>query len=436
MAVQVINERGMGQNLGQSFGTGIHGLLQGLAQHKAEELSYQKNIQRQTQFWKGLGLPDQVASSFSHAPAEVQKSLLDRLEGLEIGGEAQQPSQPQGQPSFMPENLQAQQQAQQPGPEDVREYLKKLANPLYQGQQALQLKPEAVQAAPTEQKLPEGYERTPKGVLKIGANPMERRHKETLAQQKELAEAKMSARERAEARSETREFRQAQSKAVKDAKERLSDINRLEELDKDGVDSPGLNEFLTRSGFDIAALRSASGEEYNKIVNNFVRNAKSEYGARLTDADLKQFFQRLPTLSNSKEGRKRIYANMKFLERSKIARKETEREIIRENGGVPPFDLEDLVEDRIDAKLDVLAAKFREELKKPIEGEESSKLSTIAGALGGEAARIGIPAAIGAGAGSIIPGIGTTAGGAAGALYGFGSPFIKKLLNTLSQSDQ
>ena len=403
MAVQVINERSMGRNLGEAFGTGIHGLLQNLAQNKAEELAYQKGIQRQTQFWKGLGLPDQVATSFAHAPAEVQKSLLDRLEGLEIGGEAQQPLQPQGQSSFIPGNLQTPQQAQQNGPEDVREYLNKLANPLYQKQAALSLKPEVAQAEAAEQKLPEGYERTPKGVLRIGSNPMERRHKETLAQQKELAEAKMSARERAEARAETREFRHEQSKAVREAKDRLTDINRLEDLDKEGVDSPGLNEFLVRSGFDIAALRSASGEEYNKIINNFVRTAKTEYGARLTDADLKQFFQRLPTLSNSKEGRKRIYANMKFLERSKLARKEIEREITRENGGVPPFDLEDLVEDRIDAKLDVLAAKFREDLAKPIPGEEYSKAGTLAGAA----------------AGSLVGNAGRLAKGAAGAYGGY-----------------
>lgn len=102
--------------LGDFLSTG----LSGLAQNKLQ------SIQRsnQSKFWEQAGLPSQLAQSLSAQPEGIQKSILDRLEGLQFGG---------GQ--------------QQGGMQSL------------QGQQA--------------------------GGVRLGANPAERRHQESLALQRE-----------------------------------------------------------------------------------------------------------------------------------------------------------------------------------------------------------------------------------------------------------
>lgn len=99
-------------------------------------------------------------------------------------------------------------------------------------------------------------------------------------------------------------------------------------------------------------------EEFEKLSNDFVKNAKSIFGSRLTDADLKAFLSTVPTLSQTDQGKMQIIKNMKsFNEASKI-RYEAMRDIIRENDNKIPANLELLVNDRAKDELDELAQKF------------------------------------------------------------------------------
>lgn len=135
--VTVVREPSFGENLGSSFGTGIGQALQNLAAMKTQQYQQQQAAARGAQFWQQLGLPAESAMAFAQAPEAVQKSLLDRLEGIGVG----QPMQQQA-----------------------------MAQP---GQQALQ-----------QGQLPET------GGIKIGANPIEKRHRETIKQQELAREQK------------------------------------------------------------------------------------------------------------------------------------------------------------------------------------------------------------------------------------------------------
>jgi hypothetical protein len=117
---------------GASFGTGLGSGIAYLAEQKLNQITKGHEIKQAAQFWKGLGLPDQQAMQFASAPKEVQKSLLDRLEGVNVGGQVGQ-SQVTGQTAPQP------------------------------------------------------------GGVTIGANPAERRHKETLQQQRIQHIEKMNA---------------------------------------------------------------------------------------------------------------------------------------------------------------------------------------------------------------------------------------------------
>lgn len=138
-----------GGNIGSALGSGLSSGLQALIQHKMNQMTQQQQLTRGAKFWEGLGLAPDKAIQFASAPEAIQKSLLDRLEGVSVGTGDQM--QPQGlnqllgrQEGFSPNEL----------------------------QQALSQEPQQ------------------EGGLRIGANPMERRHKETLAQQEKLAQDK------------------------------------------------------------------------------------------------------------------------------------------------------------------------------------------------------------------------------------------------------
>lgn len=95
---QILPETSAGGNIGSAFGQGLGQGLQLLLQNKMSQMAQQQQLARGSQFWKGLGLPDNLAIQFASAPEAVQKSLLDRLEGVNLG--IQQPAQPviEGQP--------------------------------------------------------------------------------------------------------------------------------------------------------------------------------------------------------------------------------------------------------------------------------------------------------------------------------------------------
>lgn len=114
-------------------------------------------------------------------------------------------------------------------------------------------------------------------------------------------------------------------------------------------------------------------EEFEKISNGFIRYAKGIFGSRITDADLKAFLATVPTLANTEHGKKAIINNMELLNKAVHEKYKSMREIIKENGGTRPADLALLVQDRLDAHLDKLAADW----ESSSESAESSVLKSV-----------------------------------------------------------
>lgn len=105
-------------------------------------------------------------------------------------------------------------------------------------------------------------------------------------------------------------------------------------------------------------ITSRDTEEFEKLSNDFVRDAKSIFGARITDQDLRTFMQMVPTLAQTDNGKKHIIRNMKLFNEAAQDEARVMKEIIKENGGVRPFDLRERVEERLKVKKNDLAEKF------------------------------------------------------------------------------
>jgi len=108
-----------------------------------------------------------------------------------------------------------------------------------------------------------------------------------------------------------------------------SATNKLKNLEEDMLatqqlvslnESDGLPEGFGRLNLDpktgqlqFPAAASPEAQLYVKTVNNFVKRAKDSYGARVTNFDLDNFMQGLPSLANTKEGRRLILKQMEII---------------------------------------------------------------------------------------------------------------------------
>jgi hypothetical protein len=320
--MQVIQDTNAGGRLGAVLGTG----LQELAHHKLSQLSKQYEIQQQrTQFAQGLAplLGQDTANFLSHLGPEERKSALQNIGALMQLN--QQPGQQQG------------------------------------GLEALSQQPEQQQAQL------QGQERNPeraKLVQDIFTSPQEKREREKLELQKRQLSLK-----------ETKPYidsLKAQEKAGKESDLRLKRMESLIEHGK--LPNAGLWSFLTKfeeapyiSGLTapfvgIAKSYLKSGnpdiEEFEKLSNDFVKNAKAVFGSRITDNDLRVFMQTIPSLMQTDAGKKKVIANLRSLNDLAGIEAKAARSIIRDNGGIPPIDIEQQVQDKIGSKLDKVANKF------------------------------------------------------------------------------
>lgn len=308
--MQVISDTSAGGRLGAALGTG----LGQLAQNKLSQVMQQYDRQlEKSQYARGLApiLGEQAAEFVSNLGPEERKYALQNIGPLMQL--SQQPGQQGGLSALTGAPQQDQQQQQMP---DQRAQL----------------------------------------IQDIFTSPHEKREREKL----ELKKQQMASQEKLAAFKETKPERKEILNEAKSAKDTLARLDRMDELSKKGkLDSPLYLEFLKKSGFDVPALTSPDSQEFRKLEVDFLRDAKNIFGSRVTNYEASQFLKSIPSLSQSKEGRDRVIRNLKLLNEGKLARAEALKDILKENKGIPPLDLAEQVEARVEPKIDKLLQKFR-----------------------------------------------------------------------------
>lgn len=467
MPITVLNDphaswAGTGYAAGQGFGHGLEQLANAKLASILEQKSKNKEIEDSAKFWDSIpGINKDIAKGLSHQPKEFQMKVLESLGGVDIGDQGgQQFYNPQQQFQQHPEMAQQQAQQQMPNEQQAKQIMQEFLqgknalqnlgygqqiNPqqgLDQlnrllGQQQLQQQlqqPEQQEMAPKlnaedilkqlqQRQQPGGQFNRPSPKLVLGAQKaaVEQRHLENLAQKQQEAEQK----EIGKKFKETKEFRKEILDNAKQARSALRDLDRIEELSQEGkLDTPGYIEFLKNSGMDIPALMNPESEEFQKIAMNFMRDAKQYFGGRVSNYEIEQFLKTVPSLSQSPEGRKRVIANLKFMNRAALEYNDAYKEVMKENKNVPPYDLQEKVDDKIEKRLDKLSEKFKQELQKPVPPAQNklvTALQSVAGKAAGATPKLLKGAAgaftgakLGARLGPIGAGIGGLVGGLGG----------------------
>jgi len=350
MAIQILpKEETFASQLGSSLGQGLQLLLQ----NKIDQMTKKKEAKG----LEALGIPEEATGQISQLPPALQQLVVKNyLAGAESAGLGQALGGLREAPVQIPQELQ--------------------------------------QAAPTKigKEAPEASYPSFQDILTKPRLSQQDQFKIAQLQQKErLSKEKMTAQERKdlqqqkkEAFKETKDFRKEVIEKAKASRQNLSDLERMEELETEGkLDTPGYIEFLKRSGFDVPALMNPGTEEFNKIAQTFMRDVKSYLGARISNFELEQFLKTIPSLSQSPEGRKRVISNLKRVSRIGLEYNNAMKNIINENKGIPPLDLMEKVDSKVEKKYDKITEQFKKDLAREVP-EAPSKFVTGLGTVLGE----------------------------------------------------
>lgn len=431
----------------KSWGTALGEILGGLAHGKAHQLQKRREYENNEEALKGAGYTPEEAKKLARFDSQILKQVI-KNKGKEPSAEytrvldelnASNTSQKNNTQSALERFEQPQNQSgQQP---DIGQFLQQqqtngASSPLQLGQLMQQFGSQGDQSnkqTPLQQQSPNSQFTQPNVAQEetridwSKLKPEEKKELYKLQQDKRKADEEI-ARNRFK---DTKEVRKDILAKGAQARDNLESLDRLEDLNKNGnLNSNEYIEFLKGVGLDIPAMMTADTQEFNKITANFIRGAKAIFGSRVTEKELEYYLQTIPQISNSPEGRQRVILNLKKLARGEREILNTYKEILRENGGIPPHDTAEQVEERSEKKLDAIAKQFKKELENPFP-KKSNSLSVSASSLAGKAVGRIPAAAVGAGAGALagsrlgvvgaIPG--AIIGGLAG-LAGYGLPKI------------
>ena len=169
----------------------------------------------------------------------------------------------------------------------------------------------------------------------------------------------------------------------KDSKGALNALSRMESYNNSGKLSYPLSSAFVNvvraKGFgpDLISLLTPESQDYEKTATGFLKYAKQYFGSRMTEGELNTFLRTIPSLTNSKEGRKLLIESSKDLVRADQLMYKAMEDVIRDNGGRVPANIQQLAEQRAGPQLDKIYEKFRNPLIKQSIKSESGALKRL-----------------------------------------------------------
>jgi hypothetical protein len=391
-----------GQSLGASLGSGLSAGLQALAAAKLDQVH---RFNREKSLAATFG-PELAKTLSSLNPQEFGQAL--RYLGQQDSGQQQigQPAYDQSQADYLLGQPQQPQQVQQPAAKQVRPQMQNvvaqqapaLSRPTAQPQvQAAAQKQATMQqlAGQVAPQIPTGtsgikitpdniIQQGPQNVAKVGmvapvkkAAPLTVQDVQQLRQQpitapivaqNEQNRAAPSLKTIQMGNKENKDYLDDLSKRASTAKQNNQILDRMLKISNSGK---LMNRFVagTLDTIGLEKIRKSISNketaEYEKLGNQFIRGAKAIFGSRPTQFDIQKLLDTIPNLYQSPEGVAEIVRDSKILNEYIELEQKAARDIIKENGGVPPFGLQDKVNQRTEVAFENLGKKLIEGAPEP-----------------------------------------------------------------------
>lgn len=415
--VQIIRDSGPGEK----FGTGLSAALNALAQSKFQQVQQQHDTQRQ-QAARQSGLAALFGPEQAKALSSLDESLLKPIIQEKARGQRQQLVTGEGIKTIAPlldDEKAAKVATLSPGLQQIW-YRNYLENP-QQAIQSLDNIKEPVRSEKELQELPAISENleairnkiepenkpaispfdnklSPKEEVKEIRNLINKQQpknitdymKEGLGRKEAFEQTKADRKENAVAEKESLKTYQELEKAKTAAKKNNERLDRMRKLIekgnlpvalfyktiKDASDAnfkshiPLIGPFadliingVIRNMGSVAEYAqkgffAPDTEEFEKLTQDFTRDAKEVYGARVTNMELDQFMKMIPSLLQTNRGKEAVIRNMRNFNKAVLARANAMERIIKANGGKRPPNLEILIDEVAKTELDKLADEY------------------------------------------------------------------------------
>lgn len=373
----------IGGNLIESLSEG----LQGLAHKKMQQRQDSENAK----FWTSQGVDHQTAQALSRQPESIQKAFFERWEA---------PAQPSQQQVQNQQYQQPEQMQSSYTPEQAN-ILKSIANP-QERQRAAQHMQQLANAAPSSIQNQTANEQFGKAAVqqqiadKIaqgGLKPANYKAQEKLQQDKSLADYKQQRKEEFELAKyerqkvdkdidQSKEWLKETNKKARGVKETNVRLDRMEKLlDSGKLDNPlfasgldTLSNGILGYGINLKSLQTPESQEFEKLSNDMLKGIQDIFGSRILKTEVDNFLKTIPTLSQSDAGKKAVIDNLKLLNEATITQDKIAKEIVKQNDGHIPPNLEVMVDEKLDPYLDELHQRFVNQTHAVSEGHKSSPI--------------------------------------------------------------
>ena len=120
--------------------------------------------------------------------------------------------------------------------------------------------------------------------------------------------------------------------------------NRLAQMEvaaKSGVlPSPAMMKTMDKFGIPLSVFANPASEAYEKNVNEYIKDVSKYFPGQIRVSEIEYYMKAIPTLMNSDEGKLLIIENQQLLNSQKEAAYEAYKEILKENKGKKPRNLD------------------------------------------------------------------------------------------------
>lgn len=138
--------------------------------------------------------------------------------------------------------------------------------------------------------------------------------------------------------------------------------NRLKKMTdqaKSGkLSTPLMVKTLDYLGIPLGVLHNPDTEQYKKLESDFVKDVTNLFPGTIKNFEIESFMKTIPSLMNSDEGKVLVADSLMLMDEAKIIKYDAMKEILKENNGVVPRNLDMAVNDRTRDQMQDIKEKF------------------------------------------------------------------------------
>jgi hypothetical protein len=133
------------------------------------------------------------------------------------------------------------------------------------------------------------------------------------------------------------------------------------------LSTPLMVKTLDFVGLPLSILKNPITEEYSKIEHDYVRDVTTIFPGVIKNFEIESYLKTIPGLLNSDEGKLLVGKNVKLINEGKKIRYDALNEILKENKGVPPRNIDMIINDRIRDKMNDIAERYTDNVHQALD---------------------------------------------------------------------